>query len=70
MTTLNQERSARRSHARVFVTTVVAIAAAVTLGLIAFALFTDFPGEPQGAADEAGAPPEDVVRSQRELLNE
>jgi len=52
------------------VTTVVAIAAAVTLGLIAFALFTDFPVEPQGTADKAGAPPEDVVRSQRELLNE
>ena len=51
-------------------TTVVAIAAAVTLGLIAFALFTDFPVESQGTADKAGAPPEDVVRSQRELLNE
>ena len=70
MTTLNQERSARRSHARVFVTTVVAIAAAVTLGLIAFALFTDFPGEPHGAADMAGAHPEEVVRSLRDLLNE
>jgi len=70
MTTLNEDRSARRSHARVFVTTVIAIAAAVTLGLIAFVLFTDFPGEPQGTANKAGAPPEDVVRSQRELLNE
>ena len=49
---------------RQFLTTIVSIAAAITLGLLVFAFVTDFPGPPP-AGDSTltpDAPPEDVRR--------
>jgi hypothetical protein len=49
----------KRSDRKVIATMIV-IATGVVLILILFALFTDFPGQPQGNADKTQAPPEDV----------
>jgi hypothetical protein len=51
---------------RELITTMVALAGAVVLGLLVFAFTTDFPGPPPAgtAPDKSEAPPEDVRRSQ------
>lgn len=51
---------------RALITTLVGIAGALVLGLLAFALVTDFPGpSPAGTSpNKMDAPPEDVRRSQ------
>jgi hypothetical protein len=54
------------SKDRALITTMVALAGAVVLGLLVFAFTTDFPGPPPAgtAPDKSDAPPEDVRRSQ------
>ena len=42
--------------------TMVALFIVGTLALIAFVLLSDFPGQPEGSANKADAPPEDVRR--------
>jgi hypothetical protein len=43
-------------------TTMLALAVVAILALIAMLLLSDFPGEPEGTPNKAGAPPEDVRR--------
>jgi hypothetical protein len=47
-----------------FITTLVSLAAAIALGLIAFVLVSDFPGPSPAGGDTAKSepPPEDVTR--------
>jgi len=62
MTEANKVTTAPRD--RRFLTTIVGLAAAIALALIAFVFVTDFPGPSPAGGDTAKseAPPEDVTR--------
>jgi hypothetical protein len=48
---------------RKIIGTFIGVAVGIALALIAFVLFSDFPGASHGSGDKSDAPPEDVSRA-------